>query len=630
MLPLTLGLGGDHYQIGSDAQEAGDGRVLSFCPLAELSTDSDRAFASEWIEMLVALQGVTITPDYRNAISRQVGLMAESRGRSLSDFVSGVQMREIKDALHHYTVDGPMGQLLDAEEDGLALGAFQCFEIEELMNMGERTLVPVLTYLFRRIEKRLTSAPSLIILDEAWLMLGHPVFRDKIREWLKVLRKANCAVVLATQSISDAERSGIIDVLKESCPTKICLPNGAAREPGTREFYERIGFNERQIEIVATAIPKRDYYVVSPEGRRLFDMALGPVALSFVGASGKEDLKRIRALHFEHGAAWPLQWLQQRGSPMPTRSSKPNRTLHTALAAVLMLSSALPLPAQAGGVTGQATEWTQLANNTELISLVGKSAEQVNNQITQISQLAEQIQNQLNIYKNMLQNTAQLPDHVWGQVENDLKNLQNVVNQGQGVAFSMGNADDVLKQRFQSFADMKSNLPDGASFSTTYQSWSATNRDTIAGTLKAANLTAEQFSSEESTMSQLRSMSESSDGQMKALQVGHEIAAQQVAQMQKLRGLVSQQMTMMGTWFQSEQARQDLAQARREQFFSGTERDIRGARRWSRAGEPASGRHYHPRRGRFRGRCKLYHLGRRSAAGHASLRVRHRPNEFIL
>jgi type IV secretion system protein VirB4 len=60
-----------------------------------------------------------------------------------------------------------------------------------------------------------------------------------------VLRKANCAVVLATQSISDAERSGIIDVLKESCPTKICLPNGAARESGTREFYERIGFNER-------------------------------------------------------------------------------------------------------------------------------------------------------------------------------------------------------------------------------------------------------------------------------------------------------------------------------------------------------------------------------------------------
>jgi type IV secretion system protein VirB4 len=313
MLPLTLAIGGSHYEIGGESTGAGEGAALAFCPLAELTTEGDRAFASEWIETLVALQGVTISPDHRNAISRQIGLMAGSRGRSLSDFVSGVQMREIKDALHHYTVDGPMGQLLDAEQDGLSLGTFQCFEIEELMNMGERNLVPVLTYLFRRIEKRLTGAPSLIILDEAWLMLGHPTFRARIREWLKVLRKANCAVVLATQSISDAERSGIIDVLKESCPTKICLPNGSAREPGTREFYQRLGFNERQIDIVASALPKREYYVASPDGRRLFDMALGPLALSFVGASGKEDLKRIRALHCEQGAGWPLSWLQQRG-----------------------------------------------------------------------------------------------------------------------------------------------------------------------------------------------------------------------------------------------------------------------------------------------------------------------------
>ncbi|MGA0565365.1 conjugal transfer protein TrbE [Ancylobacter sp. VNQ12] len=311
MLPVTLAAGGDHYEIGENDGEGSP--TLAFCPLSELGTDGDRAWASEWIETLVALQGVTITPDHRNAISRQIALMASANGRSLSDFVSGVQMREIKEALHHYTVDGPMGQLLDAESDGLSLRSFQTFEIEQLMNMGERSLVPVLLYLFRRIEKRLTGAPSLIVLDEAWLMLGHPTFRDKIREWLKVLRKANCAVILATQSISDAERSGIIDVLKESCPTKICLPNGAAREPGTREFYERIGFNERQIEIVATALPKREYYVASPEGRRLFDMALGPIALSFAGASGKEDLKQIAALKAEHGDSWPARWLQQRG-----------------------------------------------------------------------------------------------------------------------------------------------------------------------------------------------------------------------------------------------------------------------------------------------------------------------------
>ena len=68
------------------------------------------------------------------------------------------------------------------------------------MAMGERNLIPALLYLFRRFERSLKGQPAYLLLDEAWVMLGHPVFRAKIREWLKVLRKANCAVVLATQA----------------------------------------------------------------------------------------------------------------------------------------------------------------------------------------------------------------------------------------------------------------------------------------------------------------------------------------------------------------------------------------------------------------------------------------------
>jgi type IV secretory pathway VirB4 component len=389
LYPLTKAAGGDHYEIG-----AGEGTALAFCPLAELSTDSDRAWAAEWVETLVAMQGVTITPDHRNAIARQIGLLADARGRSLSDFVSGVQMREIKTALQHYTVDGPMGQLLDAEEDGLTLGSFQTFEVEELMNMGERNLVPVLLYLFRRIEKRLTGAPSLIILDEAWLMLGHPMFRDKIREWLKVLRKANCAVVLATQSISDAEQSGIIDVLKESCPTKICLPNGAARESGTREFYDRIGFNERQIEIVATAVPKREYYVASPEGRRFSTCRSAPWRspssarpARTVSNASISSARRMATIGRRRG------WRKE-GWMMPSAFSRTARIAIAALMSVSPLSTV-----EAGTSFVGATEWTQILNNGELVGLVGQSAEQIQNQVTQITQLAEQIQNQLRIYE---------------------------------------------------------------------------------------------------------------------------------------------------------------------------------------------------------------------------------------
>ncbi|KAA1183910.1 P-type conjugative transfer protein TrbJ [Rhizobium tropici] len=251
---------------------------------------------------------------------------------------------------------------------------------------------------------------------------------------------------------------------------------------------------------------------------------------------------------------------------MPHRYSTSHRFL-TGLTAAALATGGIA-SANAGTATGAATEWTQVLNNGELVALVGKSGEQIQNQLTQISQLAQQIETQLNIYQNLLQNTARLPSHMWGQVESDLNQLRGIINQGQSISFSMGNADDLLQQRFQSYATLKTSLPSNETFSTTYQTWSDTNRDTIASTLKAASLTADQFESEESTMSSLRSMSETADGQMKALQVGHEIAAQQVAQMQKLRGLVSQQMTMMGTWLQTEQTNKDLAQARREKFFN--------------------------------------------------------------
>ncbi|MBZ9603360.1 P-type conjugative transfer protein TrbJ [Phyllobacterium chamaecytisi] len=253
---------------------------------------------------------------------------------------------------------------------------------------------------------------------------------------------------------------------------------------------------------------------------------------------------------------------------MPHRCSTSNKLLAGLMIVALTIGAIMP--AKAGTATAAATEWTQLLNNGELVSLVGQAGEQIQNQLTQISQLAQQIETQLNIYQNLLQNTATLPSHMWGQVESDLNQLRSIVDQGQSISFSMGNADDVLQQRFQSYSNLRTNLPNTTSFSSSYQTWSDTNRDTIASTLKAASLTAEQFDSEEGTMTSLRSMSETADGQMKALQVGHQIAAQQVAQMQKLRGLVSQQMTMMGTWLQTEQTDKDLAQARREKFFDGT------------------------------------------------------------
>ena len=149
-------------------------------------------------------------------------------------------------------------------------------------------------------------------LDEAWVYLRHTLFRERARDWLKTLRKLNGAVLLSTQNLSDIFNSPIRDVVLESCPTKGLLPNAEAANPASRQFYESIGLNEREISMVQTSIPKRQYYVVSPVGRRLISLGLGGVALSFVGVNSREERQAIEETILRYGENWPSAWLRTR------------------------------------------------------------------------------------------------------------------------------------------------------------------------------------------------------------------------------------------------------------------------------------------------------------------------------
>lgn len=312
MLPLVSAAGGQHYDI------AGEDPDLAFCPLSRVDEPSEQAWAAEWLESLCELQGLAITPAHRSEIFRAVVHLGQSTDapeqRTMTNMLVSLQDQHLRDALQPYTLRGMAGHLLDAEKDGLEQDRFQVFELEHLMNKGEKLVLPVLTYLFHRIEQRFQGQPTLLVLDEAWVMLGHPAFKAKIREWLKVLRKANVAVVFATQSLSDLTRSGIADVIFESCPSKILLPNAEAMTENLRPLYQSIGLNTRQIEIISMAAPKRQYYQIHPDGRRLFDLNLSGAELAFVGATGKEDLARIREIK-AGGQSWPAQWLRERGEP---------------------------------------------------------------------------------------------------------------------------------------------------------------------------------------------------------------------------------------------------------------------------------------------------------------------------
>lgn len=317
MYALCKASGGQHYAIGADDEEG-----LVLCPLADIDTEADVVWAKEWIGTCYELQkGEPLSPNQKNEVHLAISSLKDKpkKFRTLTDFNNTVQDDDVRAAIQHYTNRGAMGSLLDGREDSLKDFNFTVFEVDELMNMGSANGVPVLLHLFRRFEKSLTGQPAFLFLDEAWIMLAHPIFREKIRQWLKEMRKKNCAVILATQSLSDAVRSGIMDTIIEQCPTKIFLPNheadlhGTPENPGPAEYYAMFGLEEKEIQQIKKARYKQDYYLRCPGGRRWFQLAVGPLAMRFVGVSDKDSIRDVKACEKAHGKNWPIYWLKQGG-----------------------------------------------------------------------------------------------------------------------------------------------------------------------------------------------------------------------------------------------------------------------------------------------------------------------------
>ncbi|GLS99746.1 conjugal transfer protein TrbE [Sphingobium jiangsuense] len=328
----ALGMGGDWQDLGGGLSDDNDGGV-QLQPLARIDNPAERAWAAEWLAAILASEGIAVDPQAKEHIWSALGSLASApvSERTLTGLAVLLQSQQLKQALAPYCIGGPWGRLLDAEAERIGEADIQVFETEGLVGAG--SAAAVLSYLFHRIEGRLDGSPTLIIIDEGWLVLDSPDFAAQLREWLKTLRKKNASVVFTTQSLADIETSSIAPAIIESCPTRIFLPNERAVEPQIAAIYERFGLNERQIEILSRATPKRDYYCQSRRGNRLFELGLGEVALAFAAASSKTDQLAIADIAETHGAtAFAAEWLRHRGCAwavelLPEAHSQPQQEM---------------------------------------------------------------------------------------------------------------------------------------------------------------------------------------------------------------------------------------------------------------------------------------------------------------
>ena len=309
----ALAMGGDWHDLGGALSDEAT-EPVALQPLAGIDDAAERAWASEWIANILSRETIVITPEAKDHLWSALTSLASApqAERTLTGLSVLLQSQTLKRALQPYCLSGPFGRLLDAEAERLGEAEVQAFETEGLI--GTSAAPAVLAYLFHRIEGRLDGRPTLLIIDEGWLALDDEGFASQLREWLKTLRKKNASVIFATQSLSDIDSSAIAPAIIESCPTRLFLPNERAIEPQITAIYRRFGLNDRQIEILARATPKRDYYCQSRRGNRLFELGLGDVALAFSAASAKSDQAAIAEILRQNGrAGFVSAWLKHRG-----------------------------------------------------------------------------------------------------------------------------------------------------------------------------------------------------------------------------------------------------------------------------------------------------------------------------
>ena len=309
----ALAMQGDWHDLGGGLTDGTEFSV-SLQPLARIHDTYERARAADWIVAILQRERVPVTPESKEHIWTALTSLASApvEERTITGLSVLLQSNDLKQALRPFCVGGPYGRLLDAEAEHLGSSDVQAFEIEGLVGTGAAPAV--LAHLFHRIGDRLDGRPTLLIIDEGWLALDDEGFAGQIREWLKTLRKKNASVIFATQSLSDIDNSAIAPAIIESCPTRLLLPNERAIEPQITAIYRRFGLNDRQIDILARATPKRDYYCQSRRGNRLFELGLSEVGLALCAASSKSDQTLIASIVAEHGREGFLAaWFNARG-----------------------------------------------------------------------------------------------------------------------------------------------------------------------------------------------------------------------------------------------------------------------------------------------------------------------------
>jgi type IV secretion system protein VirB4 len=235
----------------------------------------------------------------------------------------------IREILQQYCLSpefGGWGHVFNGKPTANGHQRVTIYELQELMALGiiKRATAPAMELILHQIMSGLDGSPTWIFADEFWSLLGDDISAEWLFAALRTLRRRNTGFVGCTQSLVEIVNSPYRDLLLESCPGKVFLPNFEINSDYVRESYYKMGLNPHETTIIGNARPRREYYFRSSIGSRLFTLELDDVAKAICAATGYTDVSQARLILSESpGELFFDAWLDarltrgERGLPIP-------------------------------------------------------------------------------------------------------------------------------------------------------------------------------------------------------------------------------------------------------------------------------------------------------------------------
>jgi type IV secretion/conjugal transfer VirB4 family ATPase len=298
---LTHLFGGSYVRVGLESEH------FKINPFSLPPTKENLDFLALFVKVL--LQGsrtAEIDPATERDLYHQIeNLYAVDPALRTLGVLANTLRHEMSERLARWTRGGQFGFLFDNSEDTISFSQFQCFDFQAMSQYPE-LLEPLLFYILHRAnaviaDKQITSAFKAFFIDEAWVFLKNPSIQRYVVEALKTWRKHNAAMVLSTQSLDELRRSDILDVIIESCATKIFLANpDMDRELYRRQFH----LNENEVELISALIPKQQFLIKTPELAKVANLRVDPKSYWLYTNDPYDNKKRKEAFEtygFERG-----------------------------------------------------------------------------------------------------------------------------------------------------------------------------------------------------------------------------------------------------------------------------------------------------------------------------------------